>query len=43
MRDWKMIISATVLTIAMVSQIILSFSLYNKTGLQVLRHIGWIV
>lgn len=43
MRDWKMIISATVLIIAMVSQIILSFFLYNKDGLQVLRYIGWIV
>jgi hypothetical protein len=27
----------------MVLQIALSFLLYNKAGLQVLRHVGWII
>jgi protein-S-isoprenylcysteine O-methyltransferase Ste14 len=27
----------------MVLQIVLSFFLYNKSGLQVLRHVGWII
>jgi len=43
MKDVKTIISATILTIVAVGQIILSFVLYNKNGSPIVRNIGWII
>jgi len=43
MKDGKAIISATILTIVAVGQIILSFVLYNKNGSPLVRNIGWII
>ena len=43
MKKAKAIISATILTIVAVGQIILSFELYNKNGVSVVRNIGWII
>lgn len=41
MRNTRVILSATILTIAAVAQIILSFVLYNDNGISILRNIGW--
>ncbi len=43
MKDWKMIISVSVLTVVMISQIVLSFFLYNPAGHEVVRNLGWVV
>lgn len=38
-----MVILAIILTISLVGQIILTFFFYNLSGIEVLRHIGWII
>jgi protein-S-isoprenylcysteine O-methyltransferase Ste14 len=43
MKDRKMIISASVLTVVMISQIALGFLLYNPAGHGALRNLGWII
>jgi protein-S-isoprenylcysteine O-methyltransferase Ste14 len=43
MKDAKDIVSATILTIVAVGQIILSFVLYNENGNSIVRNIGWII
>ena len=43
MKNTKMIISATILTIVAVGQIILSFVLYNENGNPTVTNIGWII
>ena len=42
-KDPKIVVSMIVLTVVMVSQIVLSFLLYNPEGIQTLRMVGWIV
>lgn len=43
MKNVKAIVSATILTIVSVGQIILSFVLYNENGNSIVRNIGWII
>jgi protein-S-isoprenylcysteine O-methyltransferase Ste14 len=43
MKNVKVIVSATLLTIVAVGQIILSFVLYNENGSSIVRNIGWII
>ncbi len=43
MKEWKMWLLASVMGVSIVSQIVLCFFLYNQTGLEVLRYIGWII
>lgn len=43
MKNTKAIVSSTILTIAAVSQILLSFVLYNENGNSIVRNVGWIV
>ena len=43
MKNAKAIVSATILTIVAVGQIILSFVLYNENGSSVVRNMGWII
>ena len=42
-KDPKSIVSMIMLTVVMVSQIVLSFFLYNPEGIQTLRLVGWVV
>ena len=44
MKQWKKLIwpsIAGVWTVLMVSQIVLSFFLYNRAGIEVVEYIGW--
>lgn len=43
MRNIRVVISATILTIAAVGQIILSFLLYNTAGNVFVRNLGWVI
>lgn len=43
MQSPKTIITAIVLTLASVSQIVLSFILFNEDGISPVRNIGWII
>ena len=43
MKNIKMIVSATIVTIVAVGQIILSFVLYNENGNTTVTNIGWII
>jgi protein-S-isoprenylcysteine O-methyltransferase Ste14 len=43
MKGSKKIILATILTIAAVGQIILSFLLYDENGITAIRNIGWVI
>ncbi len=41
MKNVKTIVSATILTVAFIAQIMLSFFLYSAAGNPILRNIGW--
>jgi protein-S-isoprenylcysteine O-methyltransferase Ste14 len=43
MRKTRIILSSTILTIAAVGQIILSFILYNDNGNSIIRNTGWVI
>lgn len=43
MKQWNKYIWSFIWSILMVLQIALSFFLYNKAGLQILGHVGWII
>jgi protein-S-isoprenylcysteine O-methyltransferase Ste14 len=43
MKNTRVIISAAILTIVAVGQIILSFLLYNKDGNETITNIGWVI
>ena len=43
MEKTRIFLSATILTIAAVGQIILSFLLYDDHGNVIIRNIGWVV
>ncbi len=43
MKDWKIIIPHALVAVVVVSQIILSFFLYNPAGYWAVRNLGWVV
>jgi protein-S-isoprenylcysteine O-methyltransferase Ste14 len=43
MRNARVIISATILTVAAVGQIITCFLLYNESGNTAIRNLGWVI
>ena len=43
MKTKKAILSAVILTVLAVGQIILSFVLYNETGNEMVRNLGWVI